>query len=286
MKFKSISKVLCIAISSLMLIGCGGSKKEDSRIMEEAKIAFASKEYDKAEGILKLAAEEKKDKEAKELYEQVKAYRAIVSKVDSLNIESNLFGISFEEAIKGLYSLYDNLKIIEENKTKSTLVTNELEKYIDEIRINTTELINLYNEYLRDKKIEKAKPVLEHIKTLENYKLEALSDYEFNIKELEKSLKEAEEKSKIDSSNVNGYSAKDIDKILQDRFSKIQGGGACIIEGQEEIINGELCYEGNASWNNGNRVRGFYVGSFSGKVYNDRKDQIGDLKTFEIYELE
>ena len=45
---KKIVKILGVTLCSLILIGCGG-KKDDSRVMEEAKIAFASKEYEKAD---------------------------------------------------------------------------------------------------------------------------------------------------------------------------------------------------------------------------------------------
>ena len=282
---KKIVKILGVTLCSLILIGCGG-KKDDSRVMEEAKIAFASKEYEKAEGILKLAMDEKKDKEADKLYEQVKAFRNIKGKIDSLNMEENFGFLSFDDAINGMYTLFEYFKIFDDKKTESTLVTSELTQYVDELKISLSELISMYNQYLFDYDIDKAKECLEHIKAFEGYKLGVLSDYDFNIKELEKTLKEYEEKSSIDSSNVNGYTREEIDSILKSRFGVYSSVGIGLDEDLEEIIQGELCYGGSASWNNGNRVRGFYVGIFSGNIYNDREEKVGELKTFEIGALE
>lgn len=64
-------KILPLAISILLLVGCSNSTFEKS--VEEAKLAIASQEYEKAEGLFNLALEEKKDdKEIKALQEQTK----------------------------------------------------------------------------------------------------------------------------------------------------------------------------------------------------------------------
>ena len=66
-----IKKYLIIPVLSMTLMtGCGN--KTFDKAMEEGKLAIASKEYEKAEGMFNLAIEEKKDdKEANALYNQI-----------------------------------------------------------------------------------------------------------------------------------------------------------------------------------------------------------------------
>ncbi|MGL5315705.1 MAG: lysozyme inhibitor LprI family protein [Peptostreptococcaceae bacterium] len=64
-----MKKILLLALSVLLLVGCSNSTFEKS--VEEAKLAIASQEYEKAEGLFNLALEEKSnDKEIKSLFEQ------------------------------------------------------------------------------------------------------------------------------------------------------------------------------------------------------------------------
>lgn len=63
-----MKKILPLAISVLLLVGCSNSTFDKS--VEEAKLAIASQEYEKAEGLFNLALEEKNDDEIKSLYEQ------------------------------------------------------------------------------------------------------------------------------------------------------------------------------------------------------------------------
>ncbi len=66
-----MKKYLIIPLLSMILMtGCGN--KAFDKAMEEGKLAVASKEYEKAEGMFSLAIEEKKgDKEANALYNQI-----------------------------------------------------------------------------------------------------------------------------------------------------------------------------------------------------------------------
>ena len=97
---------------------------------------------------------------------------------------------------------------------------------------------------------------------------------------------EQEDKNMIDSSNVDGYEIKEINSILRSRFGVNSGMTASIDKEDEYVICNEQCYGGTAYWNNGKIVRGFFVGKFSGNIYNDREEKVGELKTFEIYSLE
>lgn len=63
-----MKKILPLAISILLLVGCSNSTFDKS--VEEAKLAIASQEYEKAEGLFNLALEEKNTDEIKSLYEQ------------------------------------------------------------------------------------------------------------------------------------------------------------------------------------------------------------------------
>lgn len=183
-------KIITILILSLLLISCGKAK-ESNRIMDEAKIAFASKEYEKAEGILKLAKDEKETKEASRLYEQVKAFREIEDRVSSMNLANSIGNLSRESAADGFVYVLDNLKIVEKNKTESKLVTDELSEYINEVRSNITELIKIFKNSVQEGDLENAERYFQYIRRIESYDLECLKDYEFNISEYEKLLKDA-----------------------------------------------------------------------------------------------
>lgn len=55
---------------------------------------------------------------------------------------------------------------------------------------------------------------------------------------------------------------------------------------QDQKIDGENCYIGNAVWNNGNTTRNFYVGSQSLNVYNESGDFVGKVTDDFVSSLE
>jgi tetratricopeptide (TPR) repeat protein len=262
-------KIIAMLILGLLLIGCGKAE-ETSRIMDEAKIAFASKEYEKAEGILKLSMDESKEKEAGGLYAQVKAFREIKDRASSMDLADSLGNLSRETAVDGVFYILDNLKIIEQNKTESKLVTNETIKYVNEIRVFITELTDSYKEYINKGDIKNAEECFKYINKIDSYNLECLKDYELNIAEYEKLLKDAK-KAKIDNSNSDGYTREEAYKIAKEKMG-LSGIGDSM-EGNPEPnkkIKDEECYFANTEFmvNGMPRLDQIYIGSKTLNVYS------------------
>lgn len=124
-------KILPLAISILLLVGCSNSTFEKS--VEEAKLAIASQEYEKAEGLFNLALEEKKDdKEIKALQEQTKKiveakkfkeekeYGKAISlceDIEKIPSESDIVTSQAKKLKEELIKLKNNESKEEENKT-------------------------------------------------------------------------------------------------------------------------------------------------------------------------
>lgn len=258
---------LIITIIPISLIGCG-QVDDNSRIMDEAKVAFASKEYEKAEGILKLAMDEKKDKEAEGLYNQVKAFREINDRISSMNLASSLGNLRRDTAVDGLFYILDNLKIIEENKTKSELVINELTKYVDEVKVSITELIGVYREYIYEADIKNAEEYLEYINKIKSYNLDCLKDYEFEIDKYEEALN----KLKNDrEDSTREYNREEAYKLAKEKMGLV---GIRDSMGDEpepnKVIGDEECYFANIEFtvNDISRVDQVYIGSKTLNVYS------------------
>jgi len=274
MRRATIIITITILTLSLILVGCGKQeepkrKEEPNRVMEEAKIAFASKEYEKAEGILKLAADESKEKEARGLYSQVKAFREIQDRVSSMETADSLNNLSRNTAVEGLFLILDNLKVVEENKTESKLVTNELTKYITQVRVATTELIDSYKALIGKGDTENAEECLSYLNRINSYKLECFKDYKINIAEYEKLLKDAKEDKT--NGNNNGYTREEAYKIAKEKMglSGIQDNAGGNPEPNKQIDN-EECYFANIEFT----VKGMpnfdqvYIGSKTLNVYS------------------
>lgn len=268
-RIKIINVLILSSLLGLFLIGCG-KHEETSRVMDEAKIAFASKEYEKAEGILKLAMDEKKGKEADRLYEQVKAFREIMDRVCSMNSADSIGNLSQDTGIDGLFHILKNLKIIEENKTESNLVTSELTKYVEEVRDAIGELTDLYKSYIYKGDIKNAEEYFTYMSRIDSYKLECLKEYGLNVDEYEKLLKEAKEV-KASDSKESGYVREEAYKIAKEKMKLI--GIQNTIDGdleQDKTIEGENCYFANIEFivNNMPRTDQIYIGSKTLNVYS------------------
>ena len=79
-----VNGVLLALLLAVVLAGCSNSTYEKS--MEEAKLALAAEEFDKATSYYELALEEKpKDEEAKKVYEQLVSFQAIKEEAEKDN---------------------------------------------------------------------------------------------------------------------------------------------------------------------------------------------------------
>lgn len=112
-----------------------------------------------------------------------------------------------------------------------------------------------------------------------------MKDYEIDIKFYEGLLKDAKESLEQVNSNTEEYSKEAIAEVLNERFGGSESSGATIEE-TTVIIDNETCYQGQAFWNNGNRIRGFYVGTVTGTIYNGDQEKVGILETFNFGDIE
>ena len=79
-----VNGVLLALLLAVVLAGCSNSTYEKS--MEEAKLALAAEEFDKATSYYELALEEKpKDEEAKKVYEQLVSFQVIKEEAEQDN---------------------------------------------------------------------------------------------------------------------------------------------------------------------------------------------------------
>ena len=193
-----IKKYLIIPVLSMILMtGCGN--KAFDKAMDEGKLAIASKEYEKAEGMFSLAIEEKKgDKEANALYNQIqklieamklkeegKLEEAIALCDDIDKIESESEFIKKEANILAVEtSLVEAETLI--NNGKYSDAKNKIVKLLDIIEnndnlISQIEKANILIETC-DSKIEEEKKKQEAIKaksTALNAYYNFLKSYEF-----------------------------------------------------------------------------------------------------------
>ena len=176
-----IKKYLIIPLLSMILMtGCGN--KAFDKAMEEGKLAVASKQYEKAEGMFSLAIEEKKgDKEANALYNQIqklieamklkeegKLEEAIALCDDIEKIESESEVIKKEANILAAETSLVEAEALM-NNGKYSDAKNKLLKLIDKIKnndnlISQAEKANILIETC-DSKIEEEKKKQEAIKT-------------------------------------------------------------------------------------------------------------------------
>lgn len=273
-----------ILATSIALVGCGESGT-GKRAIEEGKIAFASKEYDKAEGIFKLAISENGGKEAEALYNQIAAFRIIKDEISSTEFAETFGLISNSEVINSFFKILDNLKIIEENKAESTIVIDELADIYVDVKESIIELLTTYQEYVSDLDIQSATEYLDYINRIASYNFEFLEDNQLDVKFYEGLLEDAKVSLDESVNSGEGYTKEAIDSVLNERFGGSDTSGASLSE-NITTMNGEPCYEGQAFWNSGNRIRNFYVGTVTGSIYNDFEEKVGTLETFNFGDIE
>ena len=158
-----IKKYLIIPVLAMTLMtGCGN--KTFDKAMDEGKLAIASKEYEKAEGMFSLAIEEKKDdKEANALYNQIQKL------IEAMKLKE-------EGKVEEVVALCDDIEKIESEseaiKKEANILkeecNTELKQIEEEIKVVESSLIEA-EELINNGKYSDAKSkVSELIKTMEN----------------------------------------------------------------------------------------------------------------------
>lgn len=188
--------------------------------------------------------------------------------------------LSYNNISSNIFFILDKLKIIEESKTESKLVKNELTKYVDKVNVEITELTNLYKEYIYNGDIKNAEECFKHIEKIDTYKLECLKENELRIAEYEELLKNAK-KDKFNSSNSDGYTREAAYKIAKEKMGLL--GVSDNIGGDkepDENINDEECYFANIEFsvNGMPRLDQIYIGLKTLKVYSSDRTFRRSLK--------
>ena len=187
----------CIAIfllSMLTLTGCGN--KTFDRSMEEGKIAIASKEYEKAEGMFSLALKENKnDKEASALHKQTEKLIELVNLKDEGKIDESLKNC---EEIEKIESDSDCVKK-EARDLKQELSKDVSNEKIKEVKAKMVEI----GELIDDKNYNDAKVELDKlIKELQENK-GLKSELEVANKLLKECNENIEKAKKMKNTNTN-----------------------------------------------------------------------------------
>lgn len=142
---------ICIAIT-LMFTGCSKNESTFDKAMSEGKLAIASEEYEKAEGMFNLALDEKKDnKEAKALYEQTSKYIEATKFKDEKELDKAIDLCSQIEVIKS-----ESTAVIDKAKVLKEELLNLNKDYIDSINKSISEAESL----IENKKYNEAKEIL------------------------------------------------------------------------------------------------------------------------------
>lgn len=139
----SMKKCLVIPILSMALLtGCGN--KTFDKAMKEGKLAMASKEYEKAEGMFSLAIEEKKeDKEANALYDQIQKLIESMKLKEEGKIEEVVVICDDIEKIESESDIVKKeAKILKEECNKELEMNEEEQKMVEQSLIEAEELIN------------------------------------------------------------------------------------------------------------------------------------------------
>lgn len=137
---------ICIAIT-LIFTGCSKNESTFEKAMSEGKLAIASEEYEKAEGMFKLALNEKKnDTEVNALYEQTSKYIEATKLKDKKEFDKSIDLCSQIEAIKSEYTA-----IVDKSKVLKEELLNLNKEYINSINQSISEAESLienkkYNE--------------------------------------------------------------------------------------------------------------------------------------------
>ena len=258
-------KVLIILslVSTLMLTGCTNSTFNKS--MEEGKLALASKEYEKANGLFSLALEEKENsKEAKELKESTEK----LVEINKLNSEGNLVdAIKLCDELKGLN--IESEIILKEVDRKRNELQEKLDKVNDENK-DIEEKITKAESLISNKQYEDARKLLNElgIEIKENNNADDLLD---RINTL---IEECDEKIAISESkkNITSQKAKEIlyQKVSIDLDYELLDDLDSDSHIYGESINNFYCFSPSQ---NGMPLEGEYcVHKVTGKVYEVTSD--------------
>ena len=253
-------------------ISCGSNAKNDegktSNMLEKAKIALASDEYDKARNLFKLASDEVEGKSKEEalvnynlLHTFVLAKNALAdgdieaAKIELAKIEKDN---TYENLVKDIQNLK---KKIQENENLDLKIEDELKKV---------------SNFLEEEKLEEAKKIFDEI-NLEGLSEEANKKYSqmsISVKKLEekladkKKLQEAKEKEetkkKEEKTNLfNGRSKLYIDYEDAGANDSFESFGLNVLEsGELEVKVGteKACPTG--------KLRKISEGSWTGSLYD------------------
>lgn len=255
--------VAMVLLSTIMLTGCTNSTFDKS--MEEGKLALASKEYEKANGLFSLALEEKENSnEAKELKESTEK----LVEINKLNSEGNLV-----EAIKlcdELKSLNIESKIIVKEVDKKR---NEMQETLDKLnneKKNIEQEIAEAESLISSKKYKDAKSLLNElsIDIKENNNVDDL------VERINTLIEECDKKIDISESkkNINSQTAKEIlyQKVSIDLDYELFSDLDSDAHIYGESINNFYCFLPSV---NGMPLEGaYYVHKITGNVYEETSD--------------
>lgn len=145
---------ICILVT-LMITGCNKSESTFEKAMSEGKLAIASKEYEKAEGLFDLAIQEnKEDKEANNLYNQTimiieakeliesKKFKEAESKLNDLKRINTSLDTLKKEADKLLAEISESLNTEVEKKEDVNKEEAVVEKVNEKEKVKVVENSN------------------------------------------------------------------------------------------------------------------------------------------------
>jgi len=174
----AMKKILFILSVMLFLAGCGNEVYD--KAMDQAKLAIANGEFDKAMSSLELALDEKpNDEEAKQSYEQLVS----LSKVEEATEKGN-----WEEAITIINELL-------EDKELPTSIEGQLKEYRKTAEVGlehdklVSEKMKEIKELIEKKKFSEAQDAIKEIREDESLKTELMRVSE-ELTELEKEVSE------------------------------------------------------------------------------------------------
>lgn len=193
MKLKQLPIIILLAT---MLSGCTDSTFNKS--MDAAKNALASKEFDKASGLLELALQEKENNEEAKL---------LKNQIDELiSIKELSSDEKFEEAIELCNKLKSRNDINDIILNEVNIMMEYLPRKLSEIESeNFRKEIEVAEELVNSKKYEYSKELLEELKKdirdTTTY-MESLNKINSLLEKCEKGIKEKELNNKVSSNKV------------------------------------------------------------------------------------
>lgn len=280
-----------ILIITTLFVGCGNSIVKKS--IEQAITAINNREYDKSLLSLEIALDEdKENEEATKLYKIVGSYKDATSAMEDKNLEE---AKKFLDSINDEYVNYSIKDDIDDLKKE---IENHY-KEIDNVNNHLEEAQKIFNDnkygdckkYLLSNILGSQEDNIESNKYAtddQNQRaLDLIGKCELSIAEQERVAEEArlaeENRKKEEASKKEKiYSKSEINSIL----SSLNKGSLYSDSSKDKYINGELCYRGNIVWNNGNRIRKFFVGSKTLTIYNTIEEAKGSIYESQNFDFE